>query len=424
AQVAEQAQPAGAGRGLRHRQRHRQDGVGAQLRLVRRAVEVDHDLVDEPLLGGVVPDQLLEDPLAHVVDRPGHAPAPVAGGVAVTQLDRLERAGGPAGRHGRPADRPVVERHLDLHRRVSPRVEDLPGDDALDRGHESLRSHACRDRSPASLPRAGRAGPGVGAAPGVRAAHWDAGLGHVVVRFHDVTAARRAPWVTRLLAAAIVVVFLLAPAVAAVGLGAVAVADLCQAEAFFYQYGAVPAELVTNAQLPRVPTGEAVGGACLLGPPAYEKTPVWSVLSAMFLHAGWLHLLGNLLFLYVFGNNVEDRFGHVGFLAFYLGAGYVASYGFALGFPDTVTPMVGASGAVSGVLGAYLALYPHARVWSLVPVCLFLPLRLPAWLVLGSWFVLQYLYSIGYGATDGTVAYLAHVVGFVFGFLVALPWRR
>ncbi|HLV58399.1 MAG TPA: rhomboid family intramembrane serine protease [Natronosporangium sp.] len=246
----------------------------------------------------------------------------------------------------------------------------------------------------------------------------------MVIPFHDVNPARRTPWVTRLLIAANVVVFLLTPAVTAVGLGTVAVADLCQAEAFFYQYGAVPAELVTNAQLPRVPTGEAVGGACLLGPPAYEKTPVWSVLSAMFLHAGWLHLLGNLLFLYVFGNNVEDRFGHVGFLAFYLGAGYVASYGFALGFPDTVTPMVGASGAVSGVLGAYLALYPHARVWSLVPVCLFLPLRLPAWLVLGSWFVLQYLYSIGYGATDGTVAYLAHVVGFVFGFLVALPWRR
>src|SRR5690606_17952860 len=90
----------------------------------------------------------------------------------------------------------------------------------------------------------------------------------------------------------------------------------------------------------------------LLGPPAYEKTPVWSVLSAMFLHAGWLHLLGNLLFLYVFGNNVEDRFGHVGFLAFYLGAGYVASYGFALGFPDTVTPMVGACGAAGRVPAA------------------------------------------------------------------------
>jgi membrane associated rhomboid family serine protease len=246
----------------------------------------------------------------------------------------------------------------------------------------------------------------------------------VVIPFHDLNPVRRAPWIMRLLMAANIGVFLLTPAVATVGVGAVSTADLCQVEAFYYEYGAVPAELVENEPLPQVPTGEVTDGACAVGPPDYEKSPVWSVLSAMFLHAGWLHLLGNLLFLYVFGNNVEDRFGHLGFLMFYLGAGYVASYGFALADPGSVTPMVGASGAVSGVLGAYLALFPHARVWSLVPLFLFLPLRLPAWLVLGTWFVLQYLYSAGYAAGGGgNVAYLAHVLGFVVGFLVGLPLR-
>lgn len=246
----------------------------------------------------------------------------------------------------------------------------------------------------------------------------------MVIPFHDVNPVRRTPWVMRLLIAANLVVFLLTPAVATVGVGAVSTADLCQVTAFYYEYGAVPAELAANEPLPRVPTGEVADGACAVGSPDYRKAPVWSVLSAMFLHAGWLHLLGNLLFLYVFGNNVEERFGHFGFLAFYLGAGYLASYGFALADPGSVTPMVGASGAVSGVLGAYLALFPRARVWSLVPVFLFLPLRLPAWLVLGSWFVLQYLYSAGYAAGGGgNVAYLAHVLGFVAGFLVALPLR-
>jgi membrane associated rhomboid family serine protease len=124
----------------------------------------------------------------------------------------------------------------------------------------------------------------------------------------------------------------------------------------------------------------------------------------------------------VFGNNVEDRSGHLRFLLFYLLCGYVATYGFALAYPGSTVPLVGASGAVSGVLGAYLVLYPRARVWSLVPVLLFLPLRLPAWLVLGLWFALQWLYSAGYAVSEaGRVAYLAHVLGFLLGVLVAVP---
>lgn len=248
----------------------------------------------------------------------------------------------------------------------------------------------------------------------------------MVVPFHDVNPVRRTPWVMRLLIAANVGVFLFTPAVATIGVGAVSTAELCELEAFYHRYGAIPQELVGNEQLEQVPTGPAAGGErCEVGTPGYGKIPALSALTSMFLHAGWLHLLGNMLFLYVFGNNVEERMGRVGFLLFYLLGGAVAAYGFALADPGSTVPMVGASGAVSAVLGAYLALWPRARVWSLVPVLFFIPLRLPAWLVLGLWFVLQYVYAAGYATSGaGGVAYLAHVLGFVFGFLVALPLRR
>src|SRR5262245_51908400 len=144
----------------------------------------------------------------------------------------------------------------------------------------------------------------------------------------------------------------------------------------------------------------------------------------MFLHAGWLHLLGNMLFLVVFGNNVEDRMRKLPYLVFYLAVGYVAAYGFALAHPDSTAPLIGASGAISGILGAYLVICPRARVLSLFPFLLFLPLRIPAWLVLGLWFLLQWAYSAGMAAPGaGSVAYLAHVFGFVAGVLVGLAMR-
>ena len=144
----------------------------------------------------------------------------------------------------------------------------------------------------------------------------------------------------------------------------------------------------------------------------------------MFLHAGWLHLLGNMLFLLVFGNNIEDRFRKIPYLLFYLFAGYVAAYGFAFANQTSVQPLIGASGAIAGVLGAYLVIFPRARVWSLVPFLFFIPVRIPAWLVLGSWFVLQWVYSAGYAASGaGDVAYLAHVFGFLVGLIVGLLVR-
>jgi membrane associated rhomboid family serine protease len=186
---------------------------------------------------------------------------------------------------------------------------------------------------------------------------------------------------------------------------------------------------VHNETPAQVPTGRVAQGpqgpGCLLAPPRYHKIPALSVLFSMFLHGGWLHLLGNMLFLWVFGNNVEDRLGRLRYALFYLVCGYLAAYGFALADANSSQPLIGASGAVSGILGAYLVLYPKARVWSLVPFLLFLPLRLPAWLVLGLWFLLQWVYSAGYTVSGaGSVAYLAHVVGFIVGALLALPLRR
>jgi membrane associated rhomboid family serine protease len=251
----------------------------------------------------------------------------------------------------------------------------------------------------------------------------------VVIPIHDENPLRRTPWVTYLLVAANVVVFLLTPAVRETGVQTPTPAQICQDEAFYDQYAAIPRELVTNKPLSTVPSGEVVsspaGPACAAQPPPYQKTPFLSVLYSMFLHGGWLHLLGNMLFLWIFGNNVEDRFGHIAYAFFYVLCGYVAAYGFALANSGSFQPLIGASGAIAGILGAYLALYPRVRVWSLVPFLFFIPLRLPVWLVLGLWFVLQWVYSAGIGVSDGgSVAYLAHVFGFVFGFVIGLPFRR
>ncbi|MFD8273503.1 rhomboid family intramembrane serine protease [Streptomyces flaveolus] len=251
----------------------------------------------------------------------------------------------------------------------------------------------------------------------------------MVIPVHDVNPARRTPWVTYALIIANVLVFLFTPGMTGSVTGGSSLAQLCHLQAFLDHYAAVPQELLQH-RLPRlVPTGQTGvgprGPGCVIGPPDYDKSPELSVLTAMFLHGSWLHLLGNMLFLWIFGNNVEDRMGHVRFLLFYGVCGYAATYGFALLNADSGDPLIGASGAIAGVLGAYLVLYPKARVWVLVPFLIFLPLRLPAWIVLGFWFGLQAVYSSG-GAVSaaGTVAYVAHVVGFLAGMLIAWPLRR
>lgn len=250
----------------------------------------------------------------------------------------------------------------------------------------------------------------------------------MVLPVHDVNPTRRTPWVTRVLLVVNVVAFVLSPIALAPLLGGESRASVCRQVAFLDEYAAVPSEVIGNDPATAVATGEAArtasgeAGCVTQSPPPYDKSPALSVLFAMFLHGGWLHLLGNLLFLFVFGNNVEDRLGRVRYLVFYLVCGYAATYGFAVLFAGSDQPLVGASGAIAGVLGAYLVLFPRARVWALLTFLFFLPMRLPAWLVLGSWFVLQYLYASGAGLSEASgTAYLAHVVGFAVG--AALVWR-
>jgi membrane associated rhomboid family serine protease len=139
------------------------------------------------------------------------------------------------------------------------------------------------------------------------------------------------------------------------------------------------------------------------------------VFTSMFLHGGWLHVLGNMWFLYIFGDNVEDRVGHIGYIFFYLLCGMGAALAQATFFPASTMPMVGASGAIAGILGAYFLLYPHARVLTLVPIFIFVQLmEVPAFLFLIFWFILQFAQgAMTHGAANGGVAWWAHIGGFV-----------
>ncbi len=143
--------------------------------------------------------------------------------------------------------------------------------------------------------------------------------------------------------------------------------------------------------------------------------------TALFVHGSWVHLLGNMLFLYVFGVLTEERMGRLQFTLFYLGCGYLALLGYAAANADSEQSLVGASGAISAVLGACLALFPRARVTSLLPFLFFLPLRFPAWVVLPFWAALQWL-AAGRAANGPGVAYLAHLVGFGLG--CGFAWVR
>jgi membrane associated rhomboid family serine protease len=148
------------------------------------------------------------------------------------------------------------------------------------------------------------------------------------------------------------------------------------------------------------------------------------VIRSMFLHGGWAHLLGNMLYLYLFGDNLEDRFGRPLFLLLYLISGYAAAIAQILMDPASTIPLVGASGAIAGVLGSYLVLFPSVRVRGIIPLGLFSRLAVwPAWVVLALWFGLQLLYAVtALGApSSGGVAFFAHVGGFVCGALLTLP---
>ncbi|MFC4610152.1 rhomboid family intramembrane serine protease [Streptomyces maoxianensis] len=176
---------------------------------------------------------------------------------------------------------------------------------------------------------------------------------------------------------------------------------LAAQSAYFERWGVIPAELLSTS------------------PGTLD--PLLTPLTALFVHGSWLHLLGNMLFLYVFGAMAEERMGRREFALFYVGCGYLALLAYAAANADSEQTLVGGSGAISGVLGAFLFLFPKARVTSLFPFLFFLPLRFPAWIVLIFWFVLQWLAAQGAGSGPG-VAYLAHLVGFGAGFVYA--WGR
>lgn len=181
-------------------------------------------------------------------------------------------------------------------------------------------------------------------------------------------------------------------------------------EAVIYSLGLIPAVLLDKVQL----------NPELIIVPAQA-----TILTSMFLHGGFLHLAGNMLYLWIFGNNIEDAMGKVRFILFYFMCGIVAAFGQVLQNPASQIPMIGASGAISGVLGAYLLIYPHARVLVLIPLWFYVELiRLPAGWVLGFWFVLQVLSSAISGNEGGGVAWYAHIGGFIAGMMLVPLMKR
>ncbi len=183
-----------------------------------------------------------------------------------------------------------------------------------------------------------------------------------------------------------------------------------QSEPIIYGLGFIPSTMFGNRSLP---------------PELVLLPPAATLVSSQFLHGGFMHLAGNMLFLWVFGNNIEDALGSVRFLVFYLVCGASAAVGQGLIDPNSTLPMIGASGAISGVLGAYLMLYPFARILVVIPLGFILyPTRLSAVWVLGGWFLLQFIAALLSSPGTPGIAFWAHFAGFLAGVLLVLFMRR
>ena len=230
-----------------------------------------------------------------------------------------------------------------------------------------------------------------------------------MIPLRDANPTRRRPVITVALIAACFAVFAIELWVQATG-GDEALDRLVN------DWGAVPADI-----------SAALGAGRIL------STATLGLVTSLFLHGGWLHVAGNMLYLWIFGNNVEDRFGRLPFIVFYLVDGVVAGLTQTVIDPNSTVPLVGASGAIAATLGAYLVIYPAARIESIVFLGFFFQImRVPAVLLLGFWFVLQLvdgLASLGATATTGGVAVFAHIGGFALGAIVGLvvrsrPYRR
>jgi membrane associated rhomboid family serine protease len=245
----------------------------------------------------------------------------------------------------------------------------------------------------------------------------------IPIRDHNPTS--RTAWLTILLIAANVAVFFLWEP---------AFGTQAEQQEFFFCQAQVPFETVNQTTLAdggaeaRRAIAESFGASepeaaslqAFLDRTCPGKSWLASIFVSMFLHGGWLHLAGNMLFLWVFGNNVEDRLGWIGYLIFYV-LGGLAATGLQIALdPESAVPNVGASGAIAAILGAYLVLFPRARIHTLVIFFFITWVELPAMVVLGAWFVLQLFSGVGDMGRQlgGGVAYWAHVGGFVFGLLV------
>lgn len=217
-----------------------------------------------------------------------------------------------------------------------------------------------------------------------------------LIPIHDENPTRTFSYLTVSLIALNTVIWLMTP-----GLGMGISRELAE---FFCRWGVVPYELTS--------TSPAAPVFCPIIP---EKNVYLSLVTSMFLHGGPLHLAGNMLFLWVFGNNIEDTLGKIRFILFYLVTGVIAGYSHVLLNTDSSIPTVGASGAVAGLLGAYIVLFPRARVTTLVIFYYITSIRLPAMVVLGFWFLSQFLIGAGQQLGGAGVAWAAHVGGFAAG---------
>lgn len=216
-----------------------------------------------------------------------------------------------------------------------------------------------------------------------------------MIPIRDENPTRRFPWLTLALIAANVTAFV-----------HLSMLDPRSLEMVWTQWSVVPARFLADP---------------------FSPHEMATLFTSMFMHGGLVHLLGNMLYLWIFGNNVEDRLGPARFLGFYLACGVAAALTQIAAAPYAEVPMLGASGAIAGVLAAYLLLFPGAAVVTIIPVLFFVEVaRVPAYLVIGFWFVLQLgngLASLSTAATAGGTAWFAHIGGFIAGLVLALPAR-
>lgn len=191
------------------------------------------------------------------------------------------------------------------------------------------------------------------------------------------------------------------------------------AESFCY-YALVPGDLLGLADTSYFPVAQNL--ACTVG----DRPGVSTLFSSMFMHGGWMHIIGNMLFLWVFGDNVEDIMGPVRFILFYLLCGLAAAAAQIVTDPGSLIPMVGASGAIGGVMGAYAILYPKARVHMLIILVVYVTtISVPAIFMLGYWFLIQLISGFGtLGVSGGGVAFWAHIGGFVAGVVLVFVFRQ